>query len=188
MAKNILLAGVGGQGTLLVSSILTKGLIQAGYNVKMSEIHGMAQRGGSVISHVRYGKDIHSPIIAEGQADVLIAFEQMEALRWLHYLRPDGVAIVNERKISSAPILAGVADYPEGILDEIQAKVSAQIIDAHEIAHGLGNTRVMNIVLLGALVKALKMDSIDWENIIGDSIKEELVDINLKAFKEGLGK
>lgn len=117
--KNILLVGVGGQGTVLASTVLSKGLVEQGYDVKMSEAYGMAQRGGSVTTQVRYGDKVYSPTIGKGQADVLVSFEVMEALRWLEYLKPDGVAIINNYRIPSAPILAGKADYPDGILEEI---------------------------------------------------------------------
>lgn len=186
MTKNILLVGVGGQGTLLASTILSKGLIEAGYDVKMSEVHGMAQRGGSVTTQVRYGEKVYSPIIGKGQADILVSFEVMEALRWLDYLKPTGVAIINDQEISSAPILAGRVDYPEGILDEIKSKVSTKVIDAAKIAKNLGNVKAMNIVLLGALVKAMDLEDIDWEDIISNNIKEKFVELNLNAFNKGL--
>jgi indolepyruvate ferredoxin oxidoreductase, beta subunit len=184
--KNILLVGVGGQGTILVSKILSTGLIEAGFDVKMSEVHGMAQRGGSVSSQVRYGKKVYSPIIGKGQADILVSFESMEALRWLEYLNPTGKAVVNDYQIPSAPILMGKADYPEGVLQTMKQKVDTTIIKAGEIAASLGNARSMNIVLLGALVKAMGLTGIDWENAISKNVKAGLADINIKAFKAGM--
>lgn len=183
--KSILLVGVGGQGTILASKILSAGLVEAGYDVKMSEIHGMAQRGGSVSTQVRFGSDVSSPIIGRGEADVLVSFESMEALRWLEYLKPDGKVVVNDYKIPSAPILMGKRDYPEGVIDIIKSKANTSVINAAEIAEELGNMKVMNIVLLGALVKAMDLSDIDWEKAIKDNVKEKFIDINLKAFQRG---
>ncbi len=184
--KSVLLVGVGGQGTILASKILSAGLVEAGYDVKMSEIHGMAQRGGSVSTQVRYGYEVFSPIIGRGEADVLVSFEAMEALRWLEYLKPNGKVVVNDYKIPSAPILMGKEDYPEGVIDIIKSKSNTSVINAANIAEELGNMKVMNIVLLGALVKAMDLSDIDWEKAIKDNVKEKFVDINLKAFQRGM--
>lgn len=183
--KSILLVGVGGQGTILASKILSSGLVDAGYDVKMSEIHGMAQRGGSVSTQVRYGEKVSSPIIGRGEADILLSFEKMEALRWLEYLKPNGKVIVNDYEIPSAPILMGKDDYPEGVIDIIKENATTTVLKGAEIAEELGNPRVMNIVLFGALVKALDLDDIDWEKAMKDNIKERFVDINLKAYNRG---
>ncbi|MGI6143212.1 MAG: indolepyruvate oxidoreductase subunit beta [bacterium] len=182
---NILLVGVGGQGTVLASNVLSKGLSEAGYDVKMSEIHGMSQRGGSVFTQVRFGKEVHSPVIEKGKVDYLIAFEKMEALRYLDMLKPSGKVIVNDEELPSAPIQAGLAEYPEGILDEISSHADTTVIPATEIARELGNERVMNIVLFGALAKLLKLDDIDWKDVIARTVKAKFVDINLKAFDRG---
>lgn len=184
--KSILLVGVGGQGTILASKVLSEGLVEAGYDVKMSEIHGMAQRGGSVSTQVRFGNKVFSPIIGKGEADILVSFETMEALRWLEYLKPDGKVVVNDYKIPSAPILMGKEDYPEGVIDIIKDKANTNIIDAAKIAEDLGNTKVMNIVLFGALVKAMGLTDIDWEDVIRKTVKEKFVDINIKAFNAGM--
>lgn len=184
--KNILLVGVGGQGTILVSKILSNGLMEDGYDVKMSEVHGMAQRGGSVSTQVRYGKQVFSPIIGKGQADILVSFETMEALRWLDYLKPDGTVVVNDYKIPSAPILMGKEDYPEGILEVLKSKVNTTVIKAAEIAEELGNAKAMNIVLFGALVKAMNITAIDWEAQIGKNVKPTTIEVNVKAFKAGM--
>ena len=185
-AKNILLVGVGGQGTILVSKILSTGLMEAGYDVKMSEIHGMAQRGGSVSTQVRYGSEVFSPIIGIGEADILVSFEEMETLRWLEFLKPDGVVIINDFKIPSAPILMGKLDYPEGIIELIEGKAKTKIIKAEEIAEKLGNTKVMNVVLLGALIKSMNLNDIDWEAVIKTQVKEKFIELNIKAFNEGM--
>ncbi|CAK7019586.1 MAG: hypothetical protein DELT_02357 [Desulfovibrio sp.] len=183
--KNVLLVGVGGQGTILASKILTMGLMEAGYDVKMSEVHGMAQRGGSVTTQVRYGDKVYSPIIGKGQGDVLVAFETMEALRILDDLKPTGKVIVNDYRMPSMPILAGKAEYPEGVFDELRSKVETTVVDASDLAHKAGNPRGMNVVLLGALVKALGLNSIDWPGVIAKAVKPQFVESNIKAFNAG---
>lgn len=184
--KNILLVGVGGQGTILVSKILSTGLMDAGYDVKMSEIHGMAQRGGSVSTQVRYGEKIYSPIIGIGQADILVSFETMETMRWLEFLKPDGVAVVNDYEIPSAPILTGKADYPQGIIEMVSDKARTKVVNAADISEKLGNMKVMNVVLLGALVKMMNLTDIDWEKAVRSSVKEKFADLNVKAFNAGM--
>ncbi len=184
--KNILLVGVGGQGTILAGKILSNGLLAAGCDVKMSEVHGMAQRGGSVSNQVRYGKKVYSPIIDKGQADILVAFETMEAVRWSPFLNKGGMLVVNDYRIPSAPILTGAADYPEGLLDALKAKAPTTVIKAGEIAESLGNPKAMNIVLFGALVKKMNLLNIDWKQQIRENVKPAFVDLNLKAFEAGL--
>jgi len=184
--KNILLVGVGGQGTILVGKILSTGLMDAGYDVKMSEVHGMAQRGGSVSNQVRYGQKVHSPLMGRGEADILISFETMEALRWLEYLNPKGGAVINDYQIPSAPILMGKREYPQGVLDIIKSKVKTTVIKAGEIAESLGNAKSMNIVLFGALVKGMNLTDIDWEAAIRKNVKESTADVNIKAFNAGM--
>lgn len=186
MNKNILLVGVGGQGTILVSKILSTGLLEAGYDVKMSEIHGMAQRGGSVSTQVRYGEKVYSPIIGIGDADILVSFETMETLRWLEFLKPEGVVVINDYEIPSAPILSGKADYPQGIIELIEQKADTRVIKAAELAEEIGSSKVMNVVLLGALIKSMNLTDIDWEKVIRDSVKEQFVDLNIKALRIGM--
>lgn len=184
--KNILLVGVGGQGTILAGKILSSGLVNAGFDVKMSEVHGMAQRGGSVSNQVRYGEKVYSPIIAKGQADILVAFETMEALRWLEYLNPKGKVVVNDYQIPSAPILMGKQDYPEGILAILKEKADTSVVEAAKIAEQLGNIKAMNMVLFGALVKRMQLTNIEWEQVIKTNVKPKTVELNLKAFGAGL--
>ncbi len=186
--KSILLVGVGGQGTILAGNILSTALLEAGYDVKVSEIHGMSQRGGSVSTQIRYGKKVHSPVIGRGQSDILIAFEAMEALRYLEFLKPEGKVVVNDYKIPSAPILMGKADYPENVIEILKEKASTSVIDAAKIAQELGNMKVMNVVLLGALAKAMDLTDIDWEGVIRNTVKKEFIDINIEAFKRGRDK
>jgi len=184
--KNILLVGVGGQGTILIGKILASGLLSAGYDVKMSEVHGMSQRGGSVSNQVRFGERVHSPLIEKGKADILVSFEMMEALRWIQYLNPTGMVVVNDYRIPSAPVLEGKVNYPENILNTLKGLANTAVIKAAEIAEKLGNSKTMNIVLLGALVKSMKLTHIDWESAIRDHVKQNLADINVLAFREGL--
>ncbi len=186
MTKSIMLVGVGGQGTILASKLLTTGLMNAGYDVKMSEIHGMSQRGGSVSSQVRYGEKVYSPVIEIGGADILVSFEKMEALRWLEYLKPEGKIVVNNYRIDSIPVLIGKAIYKEKEIEDELNRLNATIINAADKAKELGNAKVMNIILLGALVKSMSLEDIDWESIIRENIKEKFVDINLQAFKKGM--
>lgn len=186
MTKSILLVGVGGQGTILASKLLTMGLIKAGYVVKMSEIHGMSQRGGSVSSQVRYGDHVESPVIEIGGADILVSFEKMEALRWLEYLKPDGKVVVNDYQISPMMVLSGKVDYDKNILEELRKNANTIVVDAGEKAKELGNEKVMNVILLGATVKLMELESINWDVIIEENVKSRFVDINKKAFKIGL--
>jgi len=186
MTKNILLVGVGGQGTILASKLLTTGLMDAGYDVKMSEIHGMSQRGGSVSSQVRYGEKVESPVIETGSADILVAFEKMEALRNLNYLKPDGKVVVNDYEINSMPILSGKAEYPENSFEILKSKAKTIIIDAAGESEKLGNSKVMNIILLGTIIKTMGLEEINWNKILKDNIKPKLVDINIKALEVGM--
>ncbi len=184
--KNILFVGVGGQGTILASKILTAGLLKAGYDVKMSEIHGMAQRGGSVSTQVRYGKKVYSPIIGLGQADILVAFEKMEAARWSEYLKPGGIVIVNNYEIPSLTIAIGKAKYPQNVLEELNKNFKTIVIDAGKVATELGNIKTQNVVLFGALVKAFDLNDIDWLEILKEVLPAKMLDINIKAFNKGM--
>ena len=186
MTKSIILVGVGGQGTILASKLLTTGLMNTGYDVKMSEIHVMIQRGCSVSSQVRYGEKVYSPVIEIGGADILVSFEKMEALRWLDYLKPEGKIVVNNYRIDSMPVLTGKAIYQETEIENELKRLNATIIDAADKAEEMGNSKVMNIILLGALVKSMELEYIDWESIIRDNVKPKFIDINLKAFKNGI--
>ncbi len=185
MTKSIMLVGVGGQGTILASKLLVTGLLEAGYEVKMSEIHGMSQRGGSVSSQVRYGQVVSSPVIELGGTDVLVAFEKMEALRYLKYIKPQGQVIVNDFAIDSMPILNGKAEYPSGVIEKLQSLVPTTVINAADLAQELGNIKVMNTILLGALIKILNIEDIDWHRIIEENVKARFVDINIKALALG---
>ena len=184
--KSILMVGGGGQGTILAGKILSMGLMAAGYDVKMSEVHGMAQRGGSVSNQVRFGKKVYSPIIGKGQADILVAFEMMEAMRWLEYLKPGGKIVVNDFRIPSGPILIGACDYPEQVIEKLKEKAVTTVIQAGEIAKQIGNPRTMNLVLFGALVKGMNLTAIDFETEIAANVKPETLPLNLEAFRAGI--
>lgn len=183
--KNIMIVGVGGQGTLLTSRVLGGIILKAGYDVKLSEVHGMAQRGGSVVTFVRYGHDVAEPIVEEGQADVLIAFEQLEALRYLHFLKKDGVLIVNDQKIEPITVVTGMATYPEGILDRLKESRKVFALDAMEEAKKLGNSKVFNVIVLGLAAKYMDFDKQDWYDVIKETVPPKTVELNLKAFEVG---
>ena len=189
MTKNILLTGVGGQGTITAAKMLTIGLMEEGYDVKMSEIHGMSQRGGSVTSQVKYSKEgVMSPVIEKGTADIIVSFEELEALRNLDYLRDGGKVVVNLVRIPSMTVLTGEESYPEDVVDEIKARVKdVTAIDATALATELGNPRAANVILLGALVEAMGLTDIDWEAIIRNNVKPQFVELNLKALAKGRG-
>ncbi|MDD4751093.1 MAG: indolepyruvate oxidoreductase subunit beta [Synergistaceae bacterium] len=185
--KSILLVGVGGQGTILASKILSEGLVRKGYDVKMSEIHGMSQRGGSVTTHVRFGTKVASPVVPEGEADVLVAFEKVEAVRWLKYLKKGGRLVVNDFEIYSLPVLTGAAKYPDEVVEKLEKEVpDLKIFNAGEIAEGLGNIKAQNVVLLGALVKAMGLEDIGWESVLQELVPPKLLELNIKAFRAGL--
>lgn len=183
--KSILLVGVGGQGAILTAKILVNGLMQAGYDVKMSEVHGMSQRGGSVSTQVHFGQKVYSPVIGKGAADILVAFEKMEAVRYADFLKPDGVAVINDYEMASSTIAAGLCEYPEGCLEAMQENFKCFTLNAAEIAMELGNPKCMNIVLFGAMSKALGLDEIDWEEVIRQTVPAKFVELNLKAYRAG---
>ena len=185
--KNILLVGVGGQGTILASKLLTLGLMGEGYDVKMSEIHGMSQRGGSVSSQVRYGEKVWSPVIEKGSADMIVSFEKMEALRWLEYLKKDGKVVVNNHEMMPMPVIMGKADYSPDIIKEMQDNCKdVTVVNATEEAVKLGNGKVMNIILLGTIIKAMGLEDIDWNKIVRENVKPAFVEDNLKAIQVGM--
>ena len=187
MTKSIMLVGVGGQGTILASKLLTIGLMEAGYDVKMSEIHGMSQRGGSVSSQVRYSKDqVYSPVIEIGGADMIVSFEKVEALRYLKYLKEGGTIVANNYKMESVATITGKAEYKVEEVDKKLKELNAKVINASDKATELGNAKVMNIILLGTVIKGMHLEDIDWEQIIRDNVKEKFIDINIRALHEGM--
>jgi len=184
--QSVLFVGVGGQGTILASKVLTTGLIDAGYDVKMSEVHGMSQRGGSVTTQVRYGQKVWSPLISQGEADVLVSFETMEAMRCLSFLKPGGKVIVNTYQMPPLPVLSGKCEYPGGIIDELKKRADTLAIDAVQIASGIGMPRGMNVVLLGALISVIGVDDVDWTRALRSCVKPQFFEDNLRCLEAGL--
>ncbi len=187
MTKSIMIVGVGGQGTLLTSRILGGITSGAGYDVKLSEVHGMAQRGGSVVTFVRYGEKVAEPIVEEGQADVLIAFERLEALRYAHFLKKDGVLIVNDWRIEPITVVTGAEQYPENIIEDLSREHKVYTINAMEEALKLGNAKAFNVIVLGMAAKHMDFTKEDWLRIIEKTVPPKTVEINKRAFLAGYG-
>lgn len=183
--KNIMIVGVGGQGTLLTSRILGGIAINAGYDVKLSEVHGMAQRGGSVVTFVRYGEKVAEPIVEQGQADILIAFEKLEALRYIHYLKEDGVLIANDWRIDPITVVTQVAKYPEDILENIEKEHRILKVNAMEEAKRLGNPKVFNIIVLGLAAKHMDFTKETWLEVIEQTVPKKTIELNKAAFEFG---
>jgi indolepyruvate ferredoxin oxidoreductase, beta subunit len=184
--RNIFLAGVGGQGVILAGEILCLGLMERGFDVKKSEVHGMAQRGGSVTSHVRYGARVFSPIIPQGEADILLAFEALEGLRWLGFLKEGGLVVVNRQEIKPTTVTSGRMKYPENIYDLIRkTNPNTRVIDALEIARRAGNDRALNSVLVGAVSREMDVPEDIWKRVIAARFPKKLVPVNMKAFELG---
>lgn len=183
---NILMAGVGGQGTLLASEILSEVLVQAGFDVKKAEVHGMAQRGGSVVSHVRFGKKVYASIIPEGDADVLFGFELLETYRYLPLVKPSGTIVVNNLRIAPPSVALGKRDYPTDIEEKLRAHVAnVRVVDGLELAERAGNSRTVNTVLLGALSNTLAPSYEQWLAAIKSLVPERFLSVNLQAFELG---
>lgn len=182
MDKSIMIAGVGGQGTLLTSRVLG-GIANA--DVKLSEVHGMAQRGGSVVTFVRYGDKVREPIVEEGQADILIAFERLEALRYVNFLKPDGVIVLNDIRIDPITVLTGNSVYPDNIVEKLKEKHRVVALNANKMAQDLGNPRVFNMIVLGVCAKHMEFEIEKWLEVIEKTVPAKTVDINKKAFLAG---
>lgn len=185
MTKSIMIVGVGGQGSLLASTLLGKLLVTEGYDVKVSEVHGMSQRGGSVVTYVRYGEKVYAPIIEKGDADCIISFEKLEAARWVQYLKKDGVIITNTQQIDPMPVVIGAAEYPTQVLSQLSEKVKVDALDALSLAEEAGSSRAVNIVLMGRLARQLDIPYEKWEEALRQVVKPKFIDINLKAFALG---
>ncbi|WP_337400202.1 indolepyruvate oxidoreductase subunit beta [Congzhengia sp.] len=183
---NIMIVGVGGQGTLLASRILGAAAQNIGMDVKLSEVHGMSQRGGSVVTYVRYGEKISSPIIEKGGADIILAYEQLEAYRYLPYLKQGGTMIVNTQKTDPMPVICGTAEYPENILEKIeQMGINIIACDALSLAKEAGNVKSVNVVLIGVLAKHSSISKDDWLNAVNATVPPKFLEANLKAFELG---
>lgn len=184
--KNILIVGVGGQGTLLASKLLGAAFVGQGYDVKVSEVHGMSQRGGSVVTYVRYGRKVYSSLIEKGEADLLLSFEQLETARWLSYLKPGGQVITNTQRIDPMPVIMGKAAYPEGILPSIAAAgVNVAAVDALALALEAGSVKTVNVVLLGLAARYLGLDKAAWLEVLRATVPPKTAALNEKAFELG---
>ena len=183
---NIMLVGVGGQGTLLASRVLGTVALKMGYDVKVSEVHGMSQRGGSVVTYVKMGEKIYSPLIEKGEADIILAFEELEAFRWMEYLKEGGRMIVNEQKINPMPVIIGKAKYPESIIEKLKVKLgNVSSINALKIARESGNIKTVNMVLIGLMAASTEIARDVWFDSMKEVIPQKLLEVNLKAFEAG---
>lgn len=185
MTKNIMIVGVGGQGTLLASRILGNAVISEGYDVKVSEVHGMSQRGGSVVTYVKYGEKVFSPIIDKGEADIILAFERLEAARALPYLKKGGKIILNDRAIAPMPVITGAAEYPQNIVDELSEKADVIAIDALSLSLEAGSSKAVNVVLIGVLARSSDIPKEVWIETIKNTVPQKFLELNLKAFELG---
>jgi len=185
MTKKIMIVGVGGQGTLLASRILGNTVINEGYDVKVSEVHGMSQRGGSVVTYVKYGDEVYSPIIDKGEADIILAFEMLEAYRAMPFLKKGGKLIVNTQEIDPMPVITGAMDYPENIAEKLQEKLDVTLVDALSLAEKAGNFKAVNVVLIGVMAKSTDIAYEKWIETIKTTVPPKFLDINLEAFNLG---
>lgn len=184
--KSIMIVGVGGQGTLLASRLLGNAIMQKNYDVKVSEVHGMSQRGGSVVTYVRYGSKVYSPVINEGEADVIISFEKLEAARWLKFLKKGGKLITSTQELDPMPVITGAAEYPTDLIEKIQSKdVNIRAIDALSLAEQAGSSKATNVVLMGVLSNYMDFEDSIWENAINECVPAKFLEINKKAFELG---
>ena len=183
--KSIMIVGVGGQGTLLASRILGNAVISQGYDVKVSEVHGMSQRGGSVVTYVRYGEKVNSPIIDKGGADMILAFELLEAKRALPFLKDGGKIIVNDQQIDPMPVIIGACEYPAAIDESLKANADTTIVDALSLAKQAGNQKAVNVVLIGVMAKNWDIPYEVWTETIRNTVPEKFLEVNLKAFDLG---
>ena len=185
MTKKIMIVGVGGQGTLLASRILGNTVINEGYDVKVSEVHGMSQRGGSVVTYVKYGDEVYSPIIDKGEADIILAFEMLEAYRAMPFLKKGGKLIVNTQEIDPMPVITGAMEYPENIADKLKEKLDVTLVDALSLAKKAGNFKAVNVVLIGVMAKSTDIAYEKWIETIKTTVPSKFLDINLEAFNLG---
>lgn len=180
-----MIVGVGGQGTLLASRILGNAVISEGYDVKVSEVHGMSQRGGSVVTYVKYGDKVFSPIIDRGEADMILAFEKLEAARALPYLKEGGTVILNDREIAPMPVITGAAEYPDGLVADIASKAKVIAIDALSLSLEAGSAKAVNVVLIGVLARSSDISKEVWIQTIKNTVPAKFLELNLKAFELG---
>ena len=185
--KNVMIVGVGGQGSLLASKLLGRLLLSRGYDIKVSEVHGMSQRGGSVVTYVRFGDKVYSPVIDKGEADYIVSFELLEAARWTEYLKPGGKIITNTQQINPMPVIIGAAQYPENLLEKMHAAgLDVDALDALTLAEQAGSSKAVNLVLMGRLSKYFDIPAQDWLAAIEASVPAKFLEMNKKAFNLGL--
>ena len=185
--KNVMIVGVGGQGSLLASKLLGKLLLSRGYDIKVSEVHGMSQRGGSVVTYVRFGEKVYSPVIDKGQADFIVSFELLEAARWTEYLKPGGKIIANTQQINPMPVITGAAAYPEDLAGRMKAAgIDLDAIDALALAEQAGTAKAVNLVLMGKLSTYFDIPKEDWLAAIETSVPPKFLELNKKAFELGV--
>ena len=185
MTTNIMIVGVGGQGTLLASRILGNTVINEGYDVKVSEVHGMSQRGGSVVTYVKYGEKVFSPVIDKGQADIILAFEKLEAYRAMPFLKKGGKMIVNVQEIDPMPVITGAAKYPENIIEKLKESIDVKDVDALSLAQIAGNPKAVNVVLIGVMAKSTDIPYEKWMEALKSTVPEKFLEVNVKAFDLG---
>ncbi len=184
--KNVMIVGVGGQGSLLASKLLGRLLLSKGYDIKVSEVHGMSQRGGSVVTYVRFGDKVFSPIIDKGEADYIVSFEELEAARWTEYLKPGGKIITNTQQINPMPVIIGAAEYPQKLLEAMtSAGIDVDAIDALSLAEQAGSSKAVNLVLMGRLSQYFDIPQEDWLKAIEASVPPKFLELNKKAFALG---
>lgn len=184
--KSIMIVGVGGQGTLLTSRLLGNVLVSQGYDVKVSEVHGMSQRGGSVVTYVKYGESVSSPIVEKGEADLILAFEPLEAARWLPYLKVGGKIIVNNRTVDPMPVIMGNASYPDNVIGDLsKMNIDLTEVDALDLALEAGTSKATNVVLVGVMAKHMDIDVEQWQESIRNTVPPKFLELNLKAFELG---
>ena len=182
---SIMIVGVGGQGTLLASKLLGNVLLGAGYDVKLSEVHGMSQRGGSVVTYVRYGDRVYSPIVDQGEADYILSFEILESARWISYLKKGGKLITNTQKTWPMPVITGAMAYPEGIVEKLSEKADVTAVDALALAKEAGSPKAVNVVLIGVLSKLMDIPEAAWQKAIDETVPARFLEMNKKAFALG---
>ena len=186
--KNVMIVGVGGQGTLLASKLLGRLLLKKGYDVKVSEVHGMSQRGGSVVTYVRYGEKVYSPVVDKGEADFIISFEMLEAARWVEYLKKGGTIVTNTQEINPMPVIIGAAEYPQNLAEKIAEKgINIEAFDALSLAEEAGTSKAVNLVLLGRISKYFDFTDEEWMDAIEKSVPATFLEHNKKAFNLGKG-
>ena len=184
--KNIMIVGVGGQGSLLASRIIGNAVLLQNYDVKVSEVHGMSQRGGSVVTYVKYGEKVYSPVICRGEADIILSFEQLEAARWVSYLKHGGVIILNTQKINPMPVITGAAEYPQNSIDIMnESGIKTISADALELARRAGNVKAVNVVLIGIMAAYMEFSDDIFREAIKMSVNPNFFEVNIKAYELG---